>query len=102
MDLPVDDIDLVKAELNAQTGKMEWLELARYFARGVVLLIDRDQDLVELAAHVVRDDSDVIKPLLESDKIIRPTDDHARDWEARQPLFWAVVASPWVLIQEIK
>ncbi|WP_157648485.1 DUF2288 family protein [Thiobacillus denitrificans] len=25
----------------------------------------------------------------------------AEDWHARQPMFWAVVVAPWVVVQEV-
>lgn len=100
MDLPTDDFEALKSELNAQTGKIEWPELARHFARGVVLVVDPQLDLVETAAYVVNDRVDQITPLLDTGQIARATDDHARSWSERNPLFWATVASPWVLVQE--
>jgi hypothetical protein len=35
-------------------------------------------------------------------KVTPPEADDARDWLERQPVFWAIVVAPWVLIQEIK
>jgi hypothetical protein len=33
--------------LNVQTGKIAWRELARHFARGVVICVGPGQDLVQ-------------------------------------------------------
>jgi len=31
---------------------------------------------------------------------VRADDVDARDWERRNPVLWAVVVAPWVLVQE--
>lgn len=87
-------------KLNSQTARIEWSELERYFARGVVVEVAAELDLVEIAVCLVRDSTDVIDPLLKAGKLVKATDDHARDWSARNPNLWAVVAMPWVLVQE--
>ncbi len=39
--------------LNGQTGQLAWPELERHFARGVVIKVDSDLDLVKVASAVV-------------------------------------------------
>lgn len=92
----------LKQQLNAETGRIAWLELQRHFARGVVVLVGPDLDLVEVAVHFVKDDKTAIENLLTSGQISRANDQHAKKWVEANSVFWAVVAAPWVLIQEIK
>ena len=87
--------------LNAQTGKLPWSELQRHFARGVVLLVAADLDLIETASRVIQDDKEKVQHWLDSGQLQRTDLNHARAWESSQPEFWAVVAAPWVLVQEI-
>ncbi len=87
--------------LNGQTGQLAWPELERHFARGVVIKVAADLDLVEVASAVVEDDKDSVSQWMESSKITHADENNAKDWTLRQPRFWAVVAAPWVLIQEI-
>ncbi len=89
------------ARLNAETGKLSWPELQRHFARGVVIRVDGELDLVAVAAAFVRDDKPEVERWLTSGQVERVGEEHARDWQERDPLFWAVVAAPWVLVQEI-
>lgn len=91
---------VVWGELNQQTAQIEWAELERHFAKGVLIWLSPDQDLVEIAVQLVRDRAGEIGPLIEEGKIVRATDDHARDWSERNPVLWTVVAAPWVLVQE--
>ena len=46
--------DILRAKLNAETGKLAWKELERHFARGVVVKVAGDLDLVEVALAVAR------------------------------------------------
>lgn len=90
----------LRARLNAETGKLAWKELERFYARGVVIVVAPGLDLVEVAARVVADDTAAVRDWLTAGTMVRASEDHAHDWVAREPTFWAVVAAPWVLVQE--
>ena len=92
----------LRARLNAETGKLMWPELERHFARGVVIKVANDVDLIEVAMRVIGDDKAVVAEWMEQGKIGHPSMEDAKEWVERQPAFWAVVVSPWVLIQEFK
>jgi hypothetical protein len=87
--------------LNAQTGKIKWRELARHFARGVVVCVASGQDLVQVAECLVRDQADEIGKLYEEGALHRARDEDAIRWEKDSSEFWAVVVAPWVLVQEL-
>jgi len=87
--------------LNAQTGQLSWPELARHFARGVVVCADRDQDIVKIAECLVRDEAGEIKRLQDEGALHRARDEDAVRWQAENTRFWAVVVAPWVLVQEV-
>lgn len=88
--------------LNAQTGKIQWSELARPFARGVVVCVAPGQDMVHIAECLVRDQADEIGRLFEEGALHRAMDEDAIRWEKDNSEFWAVVVAPWVLVQEIE
>jgi len=92
----------LRSQLNQQTGKIAWPELARHFARGVVIRVSSGMDLVEVAVCMSLDDKGSIERWLLEGKIARASMEDAEDWNKRQPVFWAVVAAPWVLVQEIE
>lgn len=94
--------DDLTEKLNLETGKITWPELQRYFARGVIINVADGVDLVEVAAAISRDDKNEIESLIDSGRIVRATDEDAKTWQARDPLFWAVVVAPWVVVQEIR
>ena len=84
---------------NLETAKIEWLELQRHFALGLLVIVEENQDLVEIAADFIDDNSARIKALLDTGKIRKAETDDARQWNQTSPVFWAVVAAPWVLVQ---
>ena len=88
-------------DLNQQTAKIEWQELIKHFARGVVIRVNTDLDLIDVAHKMANDNVPALQTWLDSGSVRRASDDDARDWTKRQPLFWCVVAAPWVLVQEI-
>jgi hypothetical protein len=87
--------------LNAQAGRIGWDELARHFARGVVVWVAAGTDLLEIAESIVGDDADQISGLHAAGKLARARDEDAVRWSADKTEFWAVVVAPWVLVQEI-
>ncbi|MGD8783637.1 MAG: DUF2288 domain-containing protein [Thioalkalispiraceae bacterium] len=91
----------IKQKLNLDTGKLSWPDLQTFFARGVVIVVSPELDLIEIAAQLSDDNAQAIDRLIQSGQIIRAHDDHARAWVETEPTFWAVVVSPWVLVQEI-
>lgn len=97
----MNDAVTLQDKLNAETGQITWKELERHFARGVLVKVAADLDLVAVAACVSSDDRDAVERWLTAGQMARASVEDASDWNARQPMFWAVVTAPWVLVQEI-
>jgi len=90
----------LKARLNAETAQIGWCELQRHFARGVLVRVSQDLDLVGVACAVVRDDSAMMETWAAEGRVVRARDADARRWQRRDARLWAVVVAPWVLVQE--
>lgn len=90
----------VDEKLNLETGVIAWSELVRYFARGVVIKVVEGRDLVEVGTVLANDNTEQLEQWIADKTVARASDDDARDWAAREPEFWCLVAAPWVLIQE--
>ena len=95
-----DPLEMLRTHLNSETGKLAWKELERHFARGVVIKVARGLDLVDVAACIAQDDKASVERWMSTGQIVRASTEDAADWNERQPVFWAVVTAPWVLIQE--
>ncbi len=90
----------VRDLLNAQTGRVQWQEVQKLFAQGLLLHVSTDLDLVEVAAQVVDNDKQQIENRLAEGSVSRVDTEQAKRWHACNQEFWAVVAAPWVFIQE--
>lgn len=86
--------------LNGETGVIAWSELVRHFARGVVIRISGELDLIDAATCLIEDNAELLKQWADDGHLRRASDDDARDWAEREPEFWCVVTAPWVLVQE--
>lgn len=88
------------AKLLSETAKIGWSELERFFARGMLLRVARDLDLVSVAEAVAGDNTEQVTQWLSAGLVERMQAETAADFAARDPDLWAVVVSPWVCVQE--
>jgi len=90
----------LRTRLNAETARMPWPELQVHFARGVVIRVARELDLVEVACTLANDDQAAVESWASAGQVVRATDDDARGWHEAGALLWTVVVAPWVLVQD--
>jgi len=90
----------LRQTLNIESGKCNWKDIQVQFARGMVVAIDTSLDLIDVSAKFIKDDKAAIAAWMKDNKIWRAMDDDAKRWVAEDPIFWAVVVPPWVLVQE--
>lgn len=102
MTAPDQEQQLLHAKLNMETSQIAWQELLRYFAGGFVIVVDDTLDLVEVAARFSIDDKTAVEQWLNEDKLAKVSDAQAAAWLDADALLWAVVARPWVLVQQNK
>ncbi|HDZ55789.1 MAG TPA: DUF2288 domain-containing protein [Pseudomonas xinjiangensis] len=89
------------AAILGATAQIEWKTLEPHFARGQLLWVAKDTDLVEAAEALIGDNAALVKSWMEAGKLAVATDEQAADWHERDPQnLWAVVVRPWVLVQE--
>ena len=90
----------LRQKINLETGSIAWSELVRHFAKGSVVLIGSELDLIEVAERFAADDQSQVAEWIEENKISRAMDDDAPRWNEHSTEFWSVVVAPWVLVQE--
>lgn len=98
--MPEQSREELQNKLNWETARLPWKELQRHFARGVVVVVSPELDLVEVAVATAGDDSGLVGSWSERGLVRRASDDDARRWQESNPGLWAVVVAPWVLVQE--
>lgn len=97
----MDELELpLKTRLNLETGRITWQELGFFFARGRVLQVATDLDLIEVASALANDEAQQVSTWLKTQQISVLSDLTAKAWAADDQRLWAVVVAPWVVVQQ--
>ena len=91
--------ELLRREYLGQTARIPWRELQTHYARGSVITIAPELDLVEVAVQLGLDNTEQFQRWIDEGLIAAAHDQQARCWYAENAVLWAVVAAPWVLVQ---
>ena len=98
-EIPLEKVDRYK--INAETGRLPWQALEKFFANGSLVFVDRSLDLVDVAYEFSKDNAEKTKLWLGSGQVAKLTDDQAVVYHKENTEFWTVVVRPWVLIQPV-
>jgi len=98
--LSSESADEIKARLNLETSRIHWHDLQTYYARGQVVRVAADTDLLNVACELVTDNKLQFEHWLASGKVGDVAPDLARAWYQSNAELWAVVIAPWVLVQD--
>ncbi|WP_454862985.1 DUF2288 domain-containing protein [Pseudomonas hormoni] len=88
------------AKLLGETASITWKELEPFFAKGALLWVSPELDLIAAAEAVATDDGEKVAAWLAADEVANLSETRALDLFERDPELWAVVVSPWIMIQE--
>ena len=91
--------DLLRREYHGQTARIQWHDLQTYYARGSVVSVSEGLDLVEVAVQLGMDNTACFQGWIDSGQIGAVTEQQALAWYKTNEELWAVVAAPWVLVQ---
>lgn len=91
---------ILYAKLLGETAVIGWSELQPYFARGALLWVDASLDLVAVAEALANNQAQPVTDWLAMGAVEKLPSAKAIDLLERDPALWAVVVSPWVLVQE--
>lgn len=92
--------DLLRQEYHSQTSRIPWHELQTYYAQGSVVVVAPELDLVEVAVQLGLDNTDCFQRWIETAEVAAVSDEQALLWHEASAKLWAVVAAPWVLVQQ--
>lgn len=91
---------LSRAQINLETAQIGWRELQPYFARGATVAVSADLDLVEVAYQISQNNTQQVAVWMTIGQLCRVSDEQALAWYEADAVVWAVVARPYVLVQE--
>ena len=94
-----ESIELMRAKLNTETAKTNWAELQPFFAKGQLILVDPQLDLIDVAAHIACDHAATVQTWMMNGVLSKLDDATATDWQQRSAAIWTVVIAPWILVQ---
>ena len=93
--------DLLRDEFHQQTARIAWHDLQTYYARGNVIRVGEELNLVDVAVQLGMDNTGQFQAWIEAGVIASIQESEAQLWFDTNPTLWAVVAAPWVLVQAI-
>ena len=97
----MDELELpLETRLNLETGRITWKELGFFFARGRILQVTGDLDLIEVASALANDRASQVSAWLDAQQVRILPDAVAKIWAADDHNLWAVVVAPWVVVQK--
>ena len=88
-------------QLKEECAPVFYKEVERFFAKGMLVLIADDLDIIEVALAIQNDESASIQQWIDDKKVVRVNDEHAIGWSENNEPLMAITAVPWVLVQEI-
>ena len=91
--------EIHRAKVNLETSRIAWKELQRFFASGAAIAVSVGLDLVEVAYQISQDNKAQVEQWLIAGQIGKVTDEQALAWHEADAELWAVVVSPYVLVQ---
>jgi hypothetical protein len=90
----------LRREYFGQTARIHWRELQTYYARGAVVRVAGELDMVEVAVQLGLDNTAALERWIGEGSVSAVTDEQALAWYQVNQQLWAVVAPPWVLVQQ--
>lgn len=91
--------ELIKAKIVSETARINWLELQKFYAAGTVITVAPELDLVDVAFAFSLDNKATVADWLAAGTVERTSEQQAQLWFNNKTELWAVVISPWVLVQ---
>jgi hypothetical protein len=89
-------------KINRETARIPWEELERHFAKGNVVFVSQELDLIEVALRIAHDDKEAVQRWMADGKVARVSDEQAQAWALSNTALWASVVSPFILVQPPK
>ncbi|MFT5710318.1 MAG: hypothetical protein ACI8QT_001012 [Halioglobus sp.] len=96
----VDREALLRDEFHQQTARIHWHDLQTYYARGCVIHVGADLNLIDVAVQLGMDNTQRFEAWIGSGEIAPVTQEQAQGWFDDNLSLWSVVAPPWVLVQQ--
>ena len=88
-------------QLQQECAPIFFHEIEQFFAKGMLILIAMDLDIIDVALIIQGDNTRQLQQLIKQKKVTRAHDEHAIKWSEQPTQLLAITVAPWVLVQEI-
>ncbi len=83
-------------------AEVDWKSLRIHMQRDVIILVNVQLDLVDVACQVAADASEVVSGWIDNGLLAKPTAEQLVNWEAElDKPFHMLIAAPYILIQDV-
>lgn len=89
----------LKQKLNLETAQISWRELELFFAKGNLLCVAQNRDLITVAEQIADNNQAEIEALILAKDIEFVSSEWVKKHCAKNPTLWAVVVAPYVVCQ---
>ncbi|MCB0412695.1 MAG: DUF2288 family protein [Bdellovibrionales bacterium] len=90
------------AQLKKEINKADWEMLKPHADRDAIIVVDQELELADVAAAVVKDDSDTVKNWMDLKKVGKPLAEQLTEWGNNpNKSFIFIIVQPYVLVQEM-
>ncbi len=93
--------DELQAYLLGQTSTIDFVALQPNFARGQCIWLAPSLDLLQVAKAMIQDHAEQIKAWQQQGLVKALPDQQAEQWLTTKAQVWALVVTPWVLVQDL-
>lgn len=83
-----------------QKAIIEWQQLEKFFAQGILVEVAASLDLVQAALALCQDNKPQVQEWLQKGLLQKVSDEKAKAFVADNRKLWSVVAAPWILVQQ--
>lgn len=90
----------LRNKLNMETSRIAWKELQTYYARGHIVRVAPELDLLTVASELAADNATLLRQWMETDQVGEISVTDAQRYYDENRELWAVVLMPWVLVQD--
>ncbi|UBM26412.1 DUF2288 domain-containing protein [Pseudomonas sp. p1(2021b)] len=97
-----DQASTLYAKLLGETATIEWKALERFWAKGDLIWVDPSLDLIAVAEAMAENRGEIFAKWRNDGTVAPVSAEQALDLQSRDPVIWAVVVSPFVVMQEKK
>lgn len=92
----------LKSRLSQDLANVDWKDLLPHAKRDVVIVVNQELDLLEVAEAIAKDNTSLVSNWIEQKLIFKPSSEQLTNWNNNlDKQFLTLIVQPFVVIQEV-